>query len=125
MNVPTLPSGPANENVPPARQHPHHHHWEDLKKPSGIWQIVQAVLTALVVIIGGYWSAVAKESAAESREQSRQQTMALITLQTQMSMVQGQLGAMSNVPSAIERIETKIGDDRQRITDLEQTRRLK
>jgi len=94
---------------------------ETLKKPSGLWQIAQSVLTAGILAVAGWMSASASKYTSVAEEQGK----TLIRLEAQMTMMQAQLATLAPVPSGMVRIETKMDDAERRIHDLEELRKLK
>lgn len=96
----------------------HESRYEKLSKPNGIWQIVQAILTTVILLMGTYMINAVRDANNASQEQAK----SLVRLEAQMIVVQSQLVTLSSLPSSMVRIETKLDVDEQRLKEVEQVK---
>jgi hypothetical protein len=94
---------------------------EELKKPSGLWQIAQAILTAGLLGMGSWIS----YNAHRYTEAAEEQGKSLIRLEIQMEEIQHQVLLLESLPQSLTRIETKMDEAERRIHEIEQTKALR
>lgn len=98
------------------------------RKHSGVFGIVQTVIGGLLLLVAAGIFATQRDSNSTALEQTKQIARiegSLTSLTTQMGLMQNQLGGIGQISERLARIESELQDDRRRINEIEQARKLK
>ena len=98
------------------------------RKHSGVFGIVQTVIGGLLLLVAAGILASQRDTNATALEQTKQIARiegGLAAVTAQIASMQIQLGGISQMSERITRVEAEIQEDRRRINDIEQARKLK